>query len=303
MKIINDVLTKDRCSDHDKNMEQITSEINKLLFSKFNNCTPLIQKIIISDNIDRLNNTLKYNINPEARGTVHRLTNGFAIIFNYNKLIFIEEGRYCLDIIVNNIIYHELCHVRDFIKYDELIDKLALELKLKEFDKYLGKQIFLEFNAQYRAQLYEPIIWECNAYSLDTNIDKYHNMYEGIIKCINELNINDLYEFEKRVKLLSEDISYFSSKIMYDFSLSFGSNAADNKKNTGKKFIDIKIKGINSDIDKLLNSFIEGFNEVINDNKSILNYSFNKGTSIFYWMLEIYNNKSEVLDKEFKDRA
>lgn len=68
---------------------------------------------------------------------------------------------------------------------------------------------------------------------------------------------------------------------MYCLSLIIATNAADNKRKLNKKYIDIEINGIDNQIDKIINDFIQGINNVLYDDILTLRYSLKNALFIF----------------------
>lgn len=193
MIIVNDVLCKKHKLEHDNNVREIVSLIKSFTKNQFKDCCNFINRIVISDDIKRVNNEYGYDINIYSQGTVHKTSEGYDIVFNYNKLITVESGHCYLVSHFKTFIYHEFCHIKDHYRYDDII--IIESSKYNELEKFIGKNFFLEFIAQYEAQLYEPLVWDYNKYELGTNTLKFHKMHENIINQIAALtnhNLNNL---------------------------------------------------------------------------------------------------------------
>ena len=287
MKFANEVSVISELEIHRKNVDLIQKEFLKLLNVKYKSCANKVRNIVITDNLKSTMERYNYNnLNEKATATTSRIGELNDIIVNYNNCISYIEGNYLLRSEVKCCLCHELQHVRDRIKYDEFIVNYCEEQNISYNQKIIGEMIFREFNAQFQGQSYSPILWEFNKYSLESNVQKYHVMFINIDEEIKKLN--NLEMVQEKLEEIATEVLNFTRNLMYDMSISFGSNAADNRTEQGKKFINIVIEGINDGIDEILNNFIKGFNERISNNKELIIYSLENSLVVYNFINDIF---------------
>lgn len=292
MRFINEVSAILKNEIHQKNVEFIKGEFLELLNGKYKNCSYKVRNIVITDNLKAIIQKYNYDdLNENANAIICRIGELNDIVVNYNNCI-LENN--ILRYEIKCYFCHELQHVRDRIKYDNFIVKYCNEHDVSHNQKVIGKMIFKEFNAQFQAQSYSPIFWDFNKYSLETNVQKYRVLFVDIEEKIKK--INNLQMARENLEEIAMDVLNFTRNLMYDMSISFGSNAADNKREQGEKFINIVIEGIDDGVDEILNSFIKGYNEKISNNKELIIYSLKNSLVVYNFINDIFKKQLEKLD-------
>lgn len=298
MRIIEELSFNEHIEEHRKIILKIRQEIHILLDSKFLSCSESIRNIIITDNLEKTEFAHGYkNLKKDAQATLVKVRRGlYDVVVNYyNNIICESDNTLFLKMEIKNALCHEFQHIRDHKKYDKFIKEYVYENNISENVKIIGERIFFEFNASYQAQRYFQLIWEYNKYAIDTNTKKFNCRIDEIKGMINDLDIENLDVAKEKVEKLNIACLEFVKDLMYDFSLSFGTNAADNKMNRNEKSIDIKVSGIDKEIDTILNSFILGFNNIIDDNKGLIKYSLNHCMDMFECINSIFKKKISTL--------
>ena len=164
---------------------------------------------------------------------------------------------------IRNYLFHEYQHILDHKQYDSFITNYANEKHINEIKMIVKQSYFFEFNASYSAQKF----YSRKGWMFD--VKRFREQFIQIKSSIDALTIDNI----QQVKQLNDDGFYFSKEVMYDLAIVSGANAADNEMEQGKKCIVLSVNGISSEIDKLLNRFIDGINDNINDNENIIKYS------------------------------
>lgn len=295
MEIITEI--KD-VSDHLNNINHIEKEIKLLLGGKYRVCDCFIRHIIITDNLEKTISKYGYNtLNRFARGTTVRTHKSmYDIVINYYNNCFRSfDNGWVLNADIKNTLCHEFQHVKDHKEYDDYIDSYVKENQVSDNSERIARNFFYEFNAAYHAQMYFQVMWENNYYWIDTNTKKYHDKIREIKDVINKFDIKDISKAKRKADRLAQLMINFTNDLIYDFAISFGTNAGDNMINYGRKEITIEIGGIDKDIDAVLNNYIAKINYVINDNKDIIQYSFKHCMDIFECINEIFKHKIAAL--------
>lgn len=273
-----------------KNIDSIKKVIFKLIRTKYKSCEYRIQKVIITDDVNWISEKYGFNdLNPEASATACKGEYGCDIVINYRKCIMNEEGNYALQYYIENVICHELQHIRDRIKYDEFINEYCISKNISELSKNIGEMFFKEYNAQFQAQSYCQIIWEYNKYSLESTIEDACIELAEIKKDIKVVKMTkDENLMKDRFNMLGQRVYDFTRAVMYKLALACGNNVADVKRERGYKCITISIIGIDNELDMLINDFLKGFNQKIKDNIQLIEYALENSLVIHNYINELF---------------
>ena len=296
MTIINEVLNQAHREQHEKNICLIKKEIEIISRGFFGDCMDFVRNIIITDNLCYTMRIHRFSdLNENANAIAHKFGEGYDIIVNYNNVIFESERGYFLRAEIGNYLFHEFQHVRDNKKHNEHIEQYVQSNNIQENNAIIGEMIFKEFNASYKAQMYNQIIWIFNKYDLDSCIEKHSNLLKKIKEKINNFYLEETEECKQNYLDIATDVLEYTRSIMYSISLACGTNAADNQITYGRKYIDIIIEGIDIQVDCILNDFINGLNAVISDEERIWRYTLNSGMCVFECINKIFKRRLQEL--------
>lgn len=274
-------------NNQQNNLNKIKNIIDLLLKTEFRNRVNLLNNIIITSDLSKTIEKHNYvNIKETAQGATHKVAKGYDIIFNYNNLGLNDDREFAN---FEQYLYHELQHISDYIEYDDLIKNSSFRIGLKENESAIGRMFFHEFRAAYYSQKYIQLVSE-DKYSLKVNVQDWREKYNTVIHHIETLE--NYVEQVKRINILASDINY---DIMYDLALSCGQNTADNEIKTGEKFTNIEIKGVDMNLDKIINEFIQGINNVMMSEEESINYFLNNGLFIFHHICQLTKEKINLL--------
>ncbi len=275
----------------DKNIELLTKEVNFIGNTIFSDYLENLQDVILTDEVLLVGEKLDVQLNEEANGTLAKLKNNkYCIVLNYNRIV-LDNGK--LDLYVKNIIYHEFQHLKD-AHYDSFFTRTTNSIK-EENERIIGMMFFKEFNASYRAQLYEPIVWRTNYYGVADFIDWCKDNIYNIRTEINEYK--NIFQIRSDLERMVEQVQNFNRAVMYKLALACGANCGDNVIKSGEKRITLLINGIDWEIDEYINSYINGLNEALDDDKKIICYAADNCMGIYDILNKFFIKKINALQK------
>lgn len=282
--IIDEVSFQHNKEQHEENISAIKKEIENLQEKEFLSCLDVLENVVITNDIE--STIKKHGYIEMSKGfyaATHKVGNKYDIIIRYDNLHFNEDGAVLADI--RNYLFHEFQHIFDHKQYDSFIKNYANEKHIDEIKMTAKQSYFFEFNASYYAQKF----YSRKGWTFDTK--RFGEQYIKIKTNIDALTIDNV----QHVKQLNDDAFYFSQAVMYDLAIVSGANAADNETEQGMKCIVLSVSGINSEIDKLLNRFLDGINDNINENENIIKYLTENGLCIFDYICGLLKDKLKDL--------
>lgn len=282
--IIDEVSFQHNKEQHEENISAIKKEIENLQEKEFLSCLDVLENVVITNDIE--NTIKKHGYIEMSKGfyaATHKVGNKYDIIIRYDNLHFNEEGAVLADI--RNYLFHEFQHIFDHKQYDSFIKNYANEKHIDEIKMTAKQSYFFEFNASYYAQKF----YSRKGWTFDTK--RFGEQYIKLKTNIDALTMDNV----QHVKQLNDDAFYFSQAVMYDLAIVSGANAADNETEQGVKCIGLSVSGINSEIDKLLNRFLDGINDNINENENIIKYLTENGLCIFDYICGLLKDKLKDL--------
>jgi len=282
--IIDEVSFQHNKEQHEENISAIKKEIENLQEKEFLSCLDVLENIVITNDIE--NTIKKHGYIEMSKGfyaATHKVGNKYDIIIRYDNLHFNEDGAVLADI--RNYLFHEFQHIFDHKQYDSLIKNYANEKHIDEIKMTAKQSYFFEFNASYYAQKF----YSRKGWTFDTK--RFGEQYIKLKTNIDALTMDNV----QYIKQLNDDAFYFSQAVMYDLAIVSGANAADNETEQGVKCIGLSVSGINSEIDKLLNRFLDGINDNINENENIIKYLTENGLCIFDYICGLLKDKLKDL--------
>jgi len=278
--IIDEVSFNDNKTQHESNISAIKLEIAKLQENEFLNGLDLLNNIVITNNVEYTIQKHGYvKMNKGFYAATHEVGDKYDVIIRYDNLHFNNEGAVLSD--VKNYIFHEFQHIYDHKKYDAFIKNYANENNIDETRMKVIQSFFFEFNASYCAQKY----YSKKGWKLETT--RFRERFLQIKNTLDDLKIINV----KCIKQLNDDAFYFSQEVMYDLAIVSGANASDNEKEKGYKVVSLSNFGINDLIDDLLERFLNGVNQNINDNENLIKYLTTNEMCIFDYICGLIKEK------------
>ena len=259
-----------------KNLQKIAAEVKHIGDDIFGDCVDTLQEVIVTDKIVLVGKELGTDLNETATATlVTEDSNKYSIVVNYNRII-LNNGE--LSLYTKNALFHEFQHLKDKC-YDSYIDRIKANTIQEKNAKVIGSTFFKEFNAFYRAQLYEPVIWESNYYSLDTFVEwckeNIYSIKEEICK------YTEFELIKNNMEHIAERVLNFNNSAMYKIALACGTNCGDNKAKGTGKIITVRVRGIDAGFDECINTYINGLNHNLESNEKIIHYAIDNCMCIY----------------------
>lgn len=277
-----------------KNVQMIMIQINHICNDIFYDCIDNLGEVLITDDDSAFKSMVGGWDEMSNAKIVPAIDGKYNIVLNYDGMI-LDNGQ--LGVHAKNTIFHEFQHLEDK-KYDSFIANIPENTVREANRKEIGKTFFKEFNAFYKAQLYEPLTWEENYYSLDTFVKWCKEEISVLKKMI--LSYRDVNEMSDDIDNIAATILNFSRSVMYKLALACGANCGDNVANGKEKTITLVVGGIDQEIDEYLKKYIEGLNEILNDDKKVIVYSINNCMGIYDMFNQFYMKKVDTLLGEEK---
>ena len=282
--IIDEVSFKENKGQHENNISAIKREIENLQENEFLCCLDLLENVVITNDVEYTIQKHGYiEISQGCYAATHKMGDKYDIIVRYDNLHFNDNGAVLAD--VRNYLFHEFQHIFDHRQYDSFIKNYANENNIDERKMTAKQCYFFEFNASYSAQKF----YSRKGWKIDTQ--RFREQFIQIKTGIDALTLDNV----QCAKQLNEDAFYFSQEVMYDLAIVSGANAADNEMEQGKKLVMFSVNGINSEIDKLLDKFLEGINDNISDNENLIKYLAENGLCIFDYICGLLKEKLNIL--------
>ena len=281
MEFINELHMGENMDKHEKNYNVICNTVDKIVFLHFAFVRHLLDKIIITNSIEYINQKYGYDLSKNARATTYSMGGSYNIIINYSNVLVPDS--------IHNSIYHELQHIADHYKYDRYFQVMAKEVKSTE-EKYFvhwTKKIFFEFNAAYQAQVFCQITWNYNKYCMDSNTSELKETYCSIMKDCEKA------QMQEDVVAIFAQIPIFIADLFYKMAVAFGTNAADQFIDEGIKQVNVFVDGISRDIDTKINQMILELNKGMTDDYCMINIIREQVEIVFNAIRMIACNKLE----------
>ena len=284
MLIIEEVSFQNDKDQHENNIVAIRKEIDYLQKKEFLSCADLLRNVVITNDLE--STIQKHGYFEMSKGfyaATHKMEDKYDIIIKYDNLHFNNENAILADI--RNYLFHEFQHILDHKNYDLFIQRCAEDKQIEEKRMTAKQSFFFEFNAAYSAQKY----YSRRGWMFDT--ERFAKHFVQIKSDLDMLTLDNV----QRVTQLNDEAFFFSKEVMYDLAIVSGANAADNEIVKGKKQIDISVSGINSEIDEVLNGFLDGINRNILNNENIINYLTEQGLCVFDYICDLLRAKLKDL--------
>ena len=255
-----------------KNLQLIAAEIKHIGNDIFADCIENLREVIVTDRFAPVGK----NLDEAATAMlVTEKDNNYSIVVNYNKIV-LNNGE--LSLYTKNALFHEFQHLKDKC-YDSYIAGINASTIQEKNAKVIGTTFFKEFNASYKAQLYEPITWESNFYSLDTFSEWCKKSINGIKTEI--CKYGDLESMKNNIDYIAEIVLNFNHLAMYKIALACGANCGDNEEKGGGKLVTARVSGIDATVDECINTYIDGLNHNLESNEKIIHYAINNCMGIY----------------------